>query len=1283
MNRNSLFSLLATVAALGAPFAAQAQTSISEDFTQTSTQNSWWFFNGACLTASTLAGQEPTVTSGVGSGGQVPGCTTIATTYYNKSSGEHLVGGITLTNTTPDPAGQGALRFTNGFPYGYSENGGIVFATPFPTGQGVSITFKTVTYLGDSGGAGGDGADGMSFYLMDATQLNTATITGVGSGNGNGLGSWGGSLAYTCSNSNPPFNGLIGGYLGLGIDEYGNFLNGSVNTLGESGTTASGDNTASGGGYQPGRIGIRGAGNLAWATLNGAYGGSSNPGNSKPYYPNSLATSCQINGGSYSASTGLCSGNPTDAMQAVQNTCSTGTLWNYSNVNNPQNVGATSLTNSVNTGAPTATPAIAPILDYTAQPSGYVVLPTGTKIANEAATLRSAATPIFYALQISQAGLLSLSYSINGGAYTSVIKSQNITTANGPLPANFLFGFAGSTGGSSNIHEILCFKANPANSASASAGVSEKQSAKVETGTQVYFAYYNPSADWTGRVTASSLGFDAYGNVTISPTANWDADCVLTGVLATGTCASTGVAGPITAEAPTSRAVLTWNGTTGIPFEYASLTAAQKTTLTAGDVSGSQCNASTAYATTDRVSYLRGDRSCEISTTGVGLFRRRESVLADIIDSSPAWVGPPIAPYTAAWVDRINSADPLPENGSSAQSYPAFNTAEQTRLNVVYVGSDDGLVHGFRTGSFATNGTFNTTGNDGEEVLAYMPGAVVQTIHSSNSTLDYSNSQYGHNFFVDATPATGDVFYGNQWHTLLVGGLGPGGNLPVTFTLVPSGSSATLTSGFAGATGTYLVTFSDNETRAATFTSNSTSVTWSGGLTGSAPALTVNAVAAIGAIYALDVTNPSTANFAESNAASLVIGEWTPATISCFNNTPANCGKNLGNTYGTPLLRRLHDGKWAVIFGNGIGSSTGDAGIFVMTINPNTAAKTFYYLSTHTGSVASPNGIAYPTAADLDGDHITDYVYAGDIQGNVWRFDLTSGTETNWALTAGPVFKTPAGQPITTSIVVASGAPTTGMQAQIMLLFGTGEKFPLTALNPASYASAVQSLYGVWDWNLTAWNTLSGNATYAAMTAAATGLSSSNNYAVGPTNLQQQVVTINTTTQDRDISSTATVCWAGQTGCTGAAAKFGWYINLPGAQEQVIYSPELVSQALTVNSIVPAPNNPTSCATVTDTGFTYVLNALTGAPFNEVFLPPSEAANPTVSGNAAYTDPNAIGLMTNATGSSFITSNTSGTQYLVYETNQTGANGALTGGTLGLNLPPNTTGRRLSWVERR
>ena len=226
-NRNWLIAVLTTLLAAAAPCAVEAQVSVSEDFTKSTTNNVWYFFNGACLTASTARGVEPNTGTSGGMSGQIPGCTSIASSYYNKTSGEVLTGGANGTGNFPDPSGSGALRFTNGYPYGYSENGGVIYSQPFPTGAGVSITFRTVTYLGNSGGAGGDGADGISFYLMDATQLNTSTITGTSSGDGNGLGAWGGSLGYTCSNANPPYNGLIGGYLGLGVDEYGNFLNGS------------------------------------------------------------------------------------------------------------------------------------------------------------------------------------------------------------------------------------------------------------------------------------------------------------------------------------------------------------------------------------------------------------------------------------------------------------------------------------------------------------------------------------------------------------------------------------------------------------------------------------------------------------------------------------------------------------------------------------------------------------------------------------------------------------------------------------------------------------------------------------------------------------------------------------------------------------------------------------------------------------------------------------------------------------------------------------------------
>jgi len=170
------------------------------------------------------------------------------------------------------------------------------------------------------------------------------------------------------------------------------------------------------------------------------------------------------------------------------------------------------------------------------------------------------------------------------------------------------------------------------------------------------------------------------------------------------------------------------------------------------------------------------------------------------------------------------------------------------------------------------------------------------------------------------------------------------------------------------------------------------------------------------------------------------------------------------------------------------------------------------------------------------------------------------------------------------------------------------------------------------------------------------------------------------------MNTTAAVCWAGSSTCSSGNNKYGWFINLPSTQEQVVFNPGLVQQAFTVNSIVPAVNTPTACTNNTDTGFTYVVNALNGGAFRQVFLPPNQLNNGAVNTNPQYTDTNAVAMQTNATGSSFVTTNATGYSYLVYETNQVQAGGSgsnLQGGTLGLNLPPNTTGHRVSWVELR
>ena len=346
------------------------------------------------------------------------------------------------------------------------------------------------------------------------------------------------------------------------------------------------------------------------------------------------------------------------ATSAVRQACSTGNLYNYANPSAPLAVTTATLTTA--SGATnTANPA--GILDYAPIPNAYKEL-TAFTIANEKATTRAQATPIVYNLKITQNGLLSLSYS-TGGAFTSIIQNQSITTANGPLPATFRFGFAGSTGGDTNIHEIMCFKAASATTSGSSAAVNQVQAARVEAGTQAFFAFYNPN-DWTGTITANNL-INTNGVVTINGQANWDAQCMLTGTptgtaAAGGGCASTGVGGPTSANpAPTSRVMLTWDAINkaGIPFEWANLNANQQTAL--DDENGTPDIAANNQF---RLNYLRGDRTNEITSAGTGLYRARDGILGDIVDASPTWVGPPSSAFTATWTDRLNPTTAAPEN---------------------------------------------------------------------------------------------------------------------------------------------------------------------------------------------------------------------------------------------------------------------------------------------------------------------------------------------------------------------------------------------------------------------------------------------------------------------------------------------------------------------------------------------------------------------------------------------------------------------------------------------
>jgi hypothetical protein len=162
---NGLLRLLAllAVAFLLCPGLVRAQVTYKEDFTGSTLVNQWYSSGGTCLTAGTLTAAPTSPPTNA-----IIGCTANLTAYYQQQSDKDpaLVGGN--NGTFPDTAGSGALRVTNGYPSGHNERGSLVSGFTFPTAQGVSISFNTVTYLGDSGGDGKDGADGISFFLMDA-----------------------------------------------------------------------------------------------------------------------------------------------------------------------------------------------------------------------------------------------------------------------------------------------------------------------------------------------------------------------------------------------------------------------------------------------------------------------------------------------------------------------------------------------------------------------------------------------------------------------------------------------------------------------------------------------------------------------------------------------------------------------------------------------------------------------------------------------------------------------------------------------------------------------------------------------------------------------------------------------------------------------------------------------------------------------------------------------------------------------------------------------------------
>ena len=222
-------------------------------------------------------------------------------------------------------------------------------------------------------------------------------------------------------------------------------------------------------------------------------------------------------------------------------------------------------------------------------------------------------------------------------------------------------------------------------------------------------------------------------------------------------------------------------------------------------------------------------------------------------------------------------------------------------------------------------------------------------------------------------------------------------------------------------------------------------------------------------VYGLDITDPDT--FGSSD----VLWEFTDEPKVIAGDTFGDI--DLGYVLGDVSYARMNNGQWVVIFGNGFNntqadgnvSTTGNAVIYVVDALTGALVKKF---DTQVGTAEDPsgngrpNGISRVTPIDINGDFKADYLYAGDLFGNVWKMDVRSSSAVSWGssyLSASkpkPFFiakdQTNKIQPITTAVAVKRHPVNVD---ETLVLFGTGSYFQV---NDAA-VTQTQTFYSIWD----------------------------------------------------------------------------------------------------------------------------------------------------------------------------------------------------------------------------
>ena len=639
---------------------------------------------------------------------------------------------------------------------------------------------------------------------------------------------------------------------------------------------------------------------------------------------------------------------------------------------------------------------------------------------------------------------------------------QNITTYTvGFAVANQMLQDAASYGGgiyytatdATQLSSALSNVIADVGTKSASAAAVAVNSRSLSTTSRLYQALLT-SSSWSGDLAAYSI--DASGNIGSTPV--WRAKNQL-----------------IAQDWNTGRAIITRNASQGVAFRWVTsggnaLTSNTQTVLNKNPATGSTDSQGSA-----RLEYLRGSNANE-GTGNNYRVRSGNFKLGDIANSSPIYVGAPVY---------------LPDFESATHS--SFRSDYVARQEMVYVGANDGMLHGFDA----------TTGN---EKIAYVPSFLFNDSttpanpNTTNGPHQLTNTSYSHRYYVDAPPTAGDAYGAfprgtcvspGCWRTVLVGGVGHGGK----------------------------------------------------------------------GYYALDITDPTGAKTA---TAALAFNEGNAANIALWEFTDSASG-DMGFTYGQATIARVKTGAsttaWAAIFGNGYNSANERAVLYVVNIVTGVEIAKIVLPDPELEPDYPPppdnpligNGLSAPAVVDKDGDYTQDYVYAGDLKGNLWKIDLTNSSPSSW----GSFYKR-GSKPVplytamdgTNRLAITArpevGAHPTG-QGGYVVYFGTGRYLASGDNDPNATPVLANAFHGVWDRDTTASASVSGQ-----------------DAAVLKTRLLTQTISTATVASQtvRQVTNNALNNWGDSgTACNPSSASnncMGWTVDLPTTGERSVSNPVLL-----------------------------------------------------------------------------------------------------------------------------